>query len=162
MHNKKILFAFLCIACIMLVGANCQKTEEKTEENNNQPTEQKVEKTTEKDIFANAPVITLKDVTGNNATGKAWIAYEDGKTYHKVVAKNMPELQNEDFYEGWLTKDPSSLGFFSTGKMYFDKTENAWILEYEVDEDKSEYPNVVITLEPNDDNPAPAKHIIEN
>ncbi len=116
----------------------------------------------EVDIFTNSPTIILEDVSGGNASGEAWISVKDGETFHKVIAKNLPELQNDDFYEGWLVKRPAALGFFSTGNMYFDEIQVAWILNYETEGDKSNYPKVVITLEPDDGNPAPAKHIIEN
>ena len=114
------------------------------------------------DAYKDAPTIILKDVTGGDASGEAWIIVKDNKTFHKVVGKNLPELQNDDFYEGWLVKTSPKLDFFSTGKMHFDNDGDAWFLDYEVDGDKSDYPKAVITLEPDDGDPAPAKHIIEN
>ncbi len=108
-----------------------------------------------------APMIELEDVTGGNTTGAAWIAVVDGKTFHRTTGKNMPQLKNGEFYEGWLVKQPVAGGFFSTGKMFFDEVADEWVLNYEANGDKSEYRSVVITLEPDDGNPAPAKHIIE-
>lgn len=116
----------------------------------------------EGDIFSDKPPMLLKDVTGGSASGEAWVVIEDGTTYHKVVAINMPKLENEDFYEGWLVKSPAALGFFSTGEMIYSEDEGIWILEYETEGDKSDYPTIVITLEPNDGDPAPALHILEN
>ena len=113
------------------------------------------------DTFSNSPTILLKDVTGGSSTGEAWIVVKDGKTYHKAIAQDLPALTGGDFYEGWLTRDPASLGFFSTGEMIFDESKKMWILEYEVEGDKSNYPGVVITLEPDDGDPGPAAHVLE-
>lgn len=116
---------------------------------------------TKNDVFENAPMIVLVDVASGKSSGDAWITVKSGKTFHRVVAKNLPELTNGDFYEGWLVKVPASGGFLSTGEMIFDEESEEWILEHEERGDKSEYRSVVITLEPDDGNPAPAKHILE-
>lgn len=120
-----------------------------------------IEQTEKPDRFVGVNPVILNDVSGGNAQGKAWTVVENGITYHKATATNLPELTNGDFYEGWLVKK-SPFDFFSTGEMLFDETSQTWILEYETKGDKSEYTGVVITLEPDDGDPAPAKHIIEN
>ncbi len=112
-------------------------------------------------VFDDQPMIELSDVSGGNATGMAWIVVEDGKTFHRVVAYDLPELTNGDFYEGWLVRPAPDFDFFSTGAMIFDDAENAWVLDYETEGDRSDYSNVVITLEPDDGDPAPAEHILE-
>lgn len=113
----------------------------------------------EEDEFDRAPMVSLEDVAGGDATGRAWLAYKDGKTIHKVEAFDMPELEGGDFYEGWLVKGGD---FFSTGRMEYDEGLDGFILNYETDGDKTSYTEVVITLEPDDGDPAPAKHVIEN
>ena len=109
--------------------------------------------------FEGAPSVILEDVAGGNATGTAWLAYRNGKTVHKVDAFDMPELQGGDFYEGWLVKGGD---FFSTGRMEYSEDVGGFVLNYETDGDKTSYNKVVITSEPDDGNPAPARHIIEN
>lgn len=113
------------------------------------------------EIYKNAPSLTLEDVADGESSGEAWIILNDNITYHRVFARNMPELQNDDFYEGWLVQK-STGEFFSTGKMTFNEKYQNWLLEYQTEGDKTNYTKVVITLEPNDGDPAPAKHIIEN
>jgi hypothetical protein len=115
----------------------------------------------ETSLFTTAPNVDLEDVSGGNSTGQAWIVINDGKIYHQVIAQDLPELTDEYFYEGWLVREKPSPDFFSTGKMVFDEQSKVWILNYETTDDKSDYSKVVITLEPDDDNPAPAKHILE-
>jgi hypothetical protein len=172
----KYQISFLTIIiCLVLVGCaiqpqTIQKTnietpekqmEEKLEEITKEITEPEVKKVVDVDRFENAHTIILKDVSGGNAQGEAWVVIENNKTYHKAVATNLPELTNNDFYEGWLVRK-TPFDFFSTGEMLFDEKLQTWILKYETEGDKSDYTQVVITLEPDDGDPAPAKHIIEN
>ncbi len=105
--------------------------------------------------------VELLDVSGGTASGTAWTTQKNGKTYHRVVAKDMPVLEAGYFYEGWLVKNPALGQFFSTGEMT-QEASGEWLLEYTHDSDVTDYEKVVITLEPNDGDPAPAAHIIEN
>ncbi|MEX1063994.1 MAG: anti-sigma factor [Candidatus Paceibacterota bacterium] len=112
-------------------------------------------------IFVGAPSITLKDVANSGATGTAWVAVFGGRTYHRVIAHNMPELPGTDFYEGWMVKNPATGDFFSTGKMTYDSQTKTATIDFVTEGDRSEYSFIVITSEPDDGNPAPDKHIIE-
>ncbi len=112
-------------------------------------------------VIAKAPSINLPDVSKSGATGTAWLAVYNGKTYHRVIAKNMPPLPGTDFYEGWLVKNPVPGGFISSGKMKYDPATKEARLDFVTDKDMSDYRFVVITSEPDDGNPAPDKHIIE-
>lgn len=112
-------------------------------------------------IIAKAQSIDLKDVARSGAAGRAWLAVHNGKTYHRVSAQNLPALPGADFYEGWLVKNPATGDFFSTGKLNYNPQTKEGKLDFVVDGDKSDYRFVVITSEPNDGNPAPDKHIIE-
>ncbi len=58
-------------------------------------------------------------------------------------------------------REEPNLDFFSTGEMIFDEQSQVWMLNYETTADKQDYSKVVITLEPDDGDPAPAKHILE-
>ena len=107
------------------------------------------------------PKVDLLDVSGGTASGTGWTTLKDDKTYHRVIAKDMPALEADYFYEGWLVKNPALGQFFSTGEMTQDAT-GEWLLEYTHDGDVTDHEKVVITLEPNDGDPAPAAHIIEN
>ena len=165
---KKIL---ILLALPLLLGASCgQKTTPPTiqtppaeqvadNSNVNEVVKEIVEE--ELDIFADQDSFKLDDVTGGRASGEAWLFVQDNTTYHRVIAKDMPPLQNDDFYEGWLVKSTPTLDFFSTGNMIFDETSQTWLLEYKTTGDKSDYSTAIITLEPNDGDPAPAAHIIE-
>ena len=112
-------------------------------------------------VIAKASSINLKDVSKSGASGTAWLAVYSGKTYHQVVAKNMPTLPGADFYEGWLVKNAVTGDFFSSGKMNYNPTTREATLNFVVEGDKSDYRFIVITSEPDDGNPKPDKHIIE-
>ena len=112
-------------------------------------------------VIAKAPSINLKDVSKSGASGTAWLAVYNGKTYHRVVAKNMPTLSGTDFYEGWLVKNALTGDFFSSGKMKYNPATQEATLDFVTEGDKSDYRFVVITSEPDDGNPKPDKHIIE-
>ncbi len=105
--------------------------------------------------------ITLADVSNSGASGTAWLAVSNGHTFHRVRAQNMPALSGTDFYEGWLVKNPATGDFFSTGKMNYNSETKEASIVLTASGDKSYYRFVVITVEPDDNNPAPAAHIIE-
>ncbi len=99
---------------------------------------------------------SLTQVTGGQASGTARRRYDD-KFYLKVIASGLPALEKGFFYEGWLVGED---GFFSTGRMAVFADGRAE-LYYTAQEDKSDFSSVVITLEPEDGDPAPADHVIE-
>ena len=105
--------------------------------------------------------IVLIDVDGSGSSGIARRGYTAGLFTHVVVA-SLPSIDTEQyFYEGWLVK-PGIVDFFSTGEM-FPREDGKWGLVWEIDslnaqDDLDDYAQVVITLEPRDDDPAPAPH----
>lgn len=96
--------------------------------------------------------------TEGNATGVAKANW-DGSQYLMVASfENLPEPQGEDFYEGWIVRqDPFE--FISTGKAVL--VDGVYVNGYRSDMDLTEYDFYVLTLEPNDGDPAPADHIVE-
>lgn len=103
-----------------------------------------------------AELTLLTDVSGGNGLGTAFRATDQGKFYFKVEASGLAPLEKGFFYEGWLVGPD---GFFSTGRLAAG--EGTGKLYYQVDEDKTNFSGVVITLESEDGNPAPDKHILE-
>lgn len=88
--------------------------------------------------------------------GKA--AFANGMYSLAVVFENLPEPQNWDFYEWWIVqKEPFQ--FISTGKI----EKKAWMQVdiFTSDIDYRSYDFYVLTLEPDDGDPAPADHILE-
>ncbi len=103
-----------------------------------------------------AEMTVLKDVSGGQAVGTAWRLFDGSKFYHKIEATNLAGVDKGYYYEGWLVGDN---GFFSTGRMSLEGTKA--YLYFTSDEDKSAFRGVVVSLETEDGNPAPGKHILE-
>ncbi len=107
-------------------------------------------------------VAILADVSGGTADGRGFVRNIDGVLTHAVMA-NLPPLEEGTFYEGWLVKR-GPLDFFSTGMMDYLAMESMidgnFLLFYTEEKDRSEYLEVVITLETVDDQ-QPEKHILE-
>lgn len=110
----------------------------------------------------------LADVTGGNevrgvntegqAKGLAKSNW-DGSQYLLIATfENLPEPANDDFYEGWIVqKEPFQ--FISTGKL--EMVDGVYTNAYRSDQDLTSYDFYVLTIEPNDGDPAPADHILE-
>ncbi len=103
-----------------------------------------------------AEMTMLKDVSGNQAVGTGWRHFDGTNFVLKVEVSNLPAGEKGFYYEGWLVSDK---GFFSIGRMA--AAEGQGKLYYQTKEDKSEFRGVVVTLEPEDGNAAPDKHIVE-
>jgi len=96
--------------------------------------------------------------TNGKAMGEAVVDFVDGEFTMMAVIVNLPQPANDDFYEGWLVqKEPFK--FISTGKTV--QKEGAEVNTFSSNTDYSTYSRYVLTLEPNDGDPAPADHIVE-
>lgn len=97
----------------------------------------------------------LKDVNDSQSVGTAWRNF-DKKFNFKLEANRLSSPGKGFYYEGWLV---GNQGFFSIGRL----AEEAGVgqLYYSNETDKSEFKGVVVTLESEDGNAAPDKHILE-
>lgn len=105
--------------------------------------------------------VELFAVDGSGSSGVARRGTSAGLFTHVIIASLPPIDTQYYFYEGWLVK-PGIVDFFSTGEM-FARDDGRWGLVWEVDElnariDLDEFTQVVVTLEPRDDDSAPAPH----
>lgn len=101
----------------------------------------------------------LADVTGGGSFGLAYTQYEGG--LFTLIAKmgGLPEPAEGYFYEGWLVRRGEDLSVVSTGKAV---TSGVWFGNVFLSStDLSDHDFFVLTLEPDDGNPAPAEHILE-
>jgi hypothetical protein len=157
--KKTFLIFTILIISILITGCSHNKT-----------IEQKIdlsvtETTTEPLIIEPIPTesdyqysANLIDVTNGNATGTAYAKLENNNYMLYATFENLPELKNDFFYEGWIVRK-SPLSVLSTGKAFIEnnKYENNFLAEG----DLTDHDFYVLTLEPNDGNPAPADHILE-
>ena len=104
-------------------------------------------------------VATLKNVAGGDSSGVAKAVYKDEKYLLKVDLTFLPELQDGFFYEGWIVRKGLKFDVISTGRA--EKLERVYINNYVSERDLTDHLFYVLTLEPEDDDPAPAEHILE-
>ena len=101
----------------------------------------------------------LADVTTGGSFGLAFSKIESGS--YTLVSKmgNLPELSEGSHYEGWIVKRGDGMRVMSVGKAI--KNEDQFIIVFKSSEDLTAFDFFVLTLEPDETNPAPASHILE-
>jgi len=98
-------------------------------------------------------------ITPTIANGYAETSYKNGVFTLRADFQHLGTPSGDDFYEGWLVqRDPFK--FISTGKLP-RKTRGQYFNDFTSSVDYSSYDFYVLTLEPNDGDPAPADHIFE-
>ncbi len=110
--------------------------------------------------FEPMAMASLVDVTpeGGNASGTAYYTVENGQYMLYAEFMNLPPLEDGYFYEGWVVRqDPFE--FISTGEIY--ELAGVQVNEFESNTDYSDFGTYILTLEPDDGDPAPADHIVE-
>lgn len=117
----------------------------------------------------------LDDVSGGEGTGYVsanFVPANEGvlgvdKYYLEVTMENIPEAEEGFFYEGWLVRantaedGENNASVISTGEAIFSTDDTALLNNFESEEDLTDHTLYVLTLEPDDGDPAPAKHILE-
>lgn len=99
--------------------------------------------------------------TGGMASGTAKAGFEDGE-YHLIATfKDLPDPINTKryFYEGWVVRRGADFSVISTGKV--EKEADGYVNLYSSETDLTDHDFYVLTLEPNDGDPAPDEHIVE-
>ncbi len=108
--------------------------------------------------------VTTGPVRGVNTKGKTTGRAMTGilESDHIVVAtlEKLPAPNNDDFYEGWLV-NPSTGNFFSTGLATRSNNFDGYVNRFTRSQAFGKNTRYVLTLEPNDGDPAPADHIVE-
>lgn len=103
--------------------------------------------------------VALADVTSGGSFGIGHRQYKNGEFTMIVNMGNLPEPAEDYFYEGWLVHRGADMSILSTGRAV--KTEKGFTNVYVTNTDLAESDFYVLTLEPDDGNPAPAEHILE-
>jgi len=96
--------------------------------------------------------------TDGQASGMAKANFENGVYELMATFSNLPDPVGDDFYEGWIVQK-LPFKFISTGAV--EKIEGVYTNIFALDQDMTSYSRYVLTLEPNDGDPAPADHIVE-
>jgi hypothetical protein len=103
----------------------------------------------------------LSDVTGGESSGVAIATWTEGESQYRLLAtsSNLPDPAEGFFYEGWIVRK-SPLDVLSTGAL-MPGDSVAWKNDFKASEDLTDHTSYIVTLEPDDDDPAPAEHILE-
>jgi hypothetical protein len=96
--------------------------------------------------------------TEGGGSGIAMSSYQSGVYSLLAEFENVPRPSGADFLEGWIVrKEP--FNFISTGRV--EEVDGIVTNAYTSAQDLSDYNFYVLTLEPDDGDPAPAEHILE-
>jgi hypothetical protein len=170
MNNKQgnVLLIVLGIVALVLIagGVYYFSTQNKSDEVANQVVTQVVDKAVE-EMENNVNDMmeveyqysaNLEDVSGGTAIGVAYANYDEGGYVAYATFNNLPELDEGYFYEGWVVrKSPQNV--ISSGVV---KMENGvYVNRFSASDDLTDHSFYVLTLEPDDGDPAPAEHILE-
>lgn len=109
----------------------------------------------EEEFFAYGALTGLEGTPANGVAQSHRFA--DGYFLHTAQLNVLP-AEDGYFYEGWLVKGPSII---STGQLTNNFGDARHSLRFESETDLSDHLKVIITLEPDDGNPAPAEHVAE-
>lgn len=101
----------------------------------------------------------LADVTGGQSFGLAHTQFSNGTFTLVSILGGLPVPNESFYYEGWLVKRGESFQTMSTGKI--QDIEGKFVNVYVSKQNLSDFDFYVVTLESNDQNTAPAEHLLE-
>ena len=93
------------------------------------------------------------------SSGTAKANFKDGAYSLLVTFENLPDPQGTDFYEGWIVRKGPQFSVISTGEV--GRVDEVYTDTYLSGEDLTDHNFYVLTIEPDDGDPAPADHILE-
>ena len=104
-----------------------------------------------------------KEVGGINTAGEAAGHAEVffAEKYELTVSfEKLPEPQGTDFYEGWIVRKGEAFDVISTGRVSLSE-EGVYVNDFMSTKDLTDHDFYVLTIEPDDGDPAPAGHVVE-
>ena len=148
---------------LLLLGAGCQVTQpEPVAEPTHDATAHEVSMPAEEIMTPDVELFAeLEDVTGGDASGTASLTWTEESEALIVTAtfQDLPELEEGFFYEGWIVR-PDPLNVISTGPLEREGSAD-WSNLFEASDDLSDHAKYILTLEPDDGDPAPADHVLD-
>lgn len=151
------------LAILLLLGAGCATTTP-GEEVPLMP-EDMIEETSMPEEEMPEPTVSLSgdltDVNDGDATGSVDVMWyeEMGRYQLNATFSDLPELEEDFFYEGWVVR-AEPFEAVSTGALIME-SDTEWSNSFQSTKDLSEHARYVLTLEPDDGDPAPAEHVLE-
>jgi hypothetical protein len=104
----------------------------------------------------------LSDVTGGDASGFAEAGFnvENEMYLLSMIGQNLPDLEPGYFYEGWIVRRGSNMSVISTGELEMEAP-GTYTNVFSTMQNLTDHDFYVLTLEPDDGDPAPADHILD-
>jgi len=103
---------------------------------------------------------TIQNInTGGTSSGVAQADYQEGQYALLATFEGLPDPQGTDFYEGWIVRKGDAFDVISTGKV--EKIDSVYTNMYSSGQDLTDHSFYVLTIEPDDGDPAPAGHVLE-
>lgn len=162
MNNKLIL---IIVVLLIIVGGGYYffNTGEPASESAEVVTDKMVEDVVHEENLDNIVVKELSgilhDVSGGEGSGVVQAIFENGEYKLRASFADLPEPQGTDFYEGWVVRRGESFSAISTGKA--EVVDDYYDNNFSSDIDLIDHDFYVLTIEPDDGDPAPAGHILE-
>lgn len=165
-HAPVVVIVALLVGLLMVAVAFMayQSTQDNSvvEDTTSQTEDQEVSETPERVAVYEAQAKLTDVTTASLASGDAGAKYYDDGAYELVASFiNLPDVTNGEFFEGWLV-NPETTKFVSTGVVEY-VSEGQVVNNFSATQDYQTqgYTFYVLTLEPDDDDPAPADHVLE-
>lgn len=98
--------------------------------------------------------------TTETTSGVAEAGYTSDEYLMSATFTDLPTPQGDDFYEGWVVRKGLRFSVISTGPLT-NEGDGTYTNVFTSDENLLDHSFYVLTLEPNDGDPAPADHILE-
>ena len=103
--------------------------------------------------------VVQKVLTKGESTGTAEATFADGKYNLVANFEGLQDPYGTDFYEGWVVRKGVKFSVISTGKA--TKVDGKYQNTFTSNKDLTDHDFYVLTIEPDDGDPAPAGHILE-
>lgn len=168
MTSKKVIGIFVFVLLLGAVGAffylnksgqdvtlSVKPTQEENKTSQNNEFEGEMYRTNLLDV-TRGPILGVD--TLRKSTGNVTVSDFPGDYSLTATFENLPDPKNTDFYEGWLVSS-NPVAVISTGRAV--KENGKYVNRFASSNDVSFYTMYVLTLEPDDNDPASAYHILE-
>ena len=161
MDKKTVIISIIVIvsfafSLVYFLNAN-DETKTSDQQQNNEENEKPPQR-----VLVYEAIGNLDDVSNSGSSGVAIAEYYDDGAYELLAEfENLADAEEGFFYEGWLVNQATS-EFFSTGALELGP-EGELVDNYlgARDYQSEGYDFYVLTLEPDDGDPAPADHVVE-
>lgn len=163
--NKNIIIILILVVAGFFIFTNLNKPENSDTTTVDTSTTEPLSETQKRQMRTVTEEANLEDVTTGpilgfdtkqEATGNVEVSLLDGEYTVVATLNDLPELTDGFFYEGWLVGD----SVVSTGEAVLQE-DGSYINTYTTNNDLTSFTRYVLTLEPRDDDPAPADHVLD-